>query len=288
MWVIPQLGAKVVSVFDRVADHEWIDGGRSAELWASPVGSAFDKSPLRGWDECFPTVAGGEWQGVEQADHGDLWARPWEVVPTDHFADPAMQLTTRIDHDDWRMTRTLRVEGARLRADYVLQNFADHARSYVWAQHPLLSCASGDRLEIPAGTVVQRVELASGSARRLGGGPLSWPGEVEGLALPELELGPTPGYVKLSLAWDDTAGPAVLRCGRSGATLAGRFGPVERLPWLGVWLTRGGFAGLHQIALEPTNAASDALALAGDHRSEATTLQAGGTRSWWVRWDLGR
>ncbi len=55
--VVPQCGAKIISLKDRRADREWLwRPGNELKLFSNPRGDSFARSPLTGIDECLPTI----------------------------------------------------------------------------------------------------------------------------------------------------------------------------------------------------------------------------------------
>ncbi len=94
---VPRLGAKIVSLFDKRGDFEWLPGpmpGRPVRpvAYAAP----FVEQEMAGWDEMFPTILAcaypgpGPRHGVALPDHGEAWALPWEVA---RAADGELTLT---------------------------------------------------------------------------------------------------------------------------------------------------------------------------------------------------
>jgi hypothetical protein len=86
--IIPGLGAKIASLFDKRTGYEWLVGPmRSPKL--VNYGASFTEQDMGGWDEMFPTInacrypAPGEYAGISLPDHGEVWALPWEVVSVD-------------------------------------------------------------------------------------------------------------------------------------------------------------------------------------------------------------
>ena len=89
--VVSEVGARVVSLRDRVRDREWLAQGEPpAELtqmaWADE-GAAFSGRESFGWDECLPTTAVCPDplapDGPRLRDHGDQWGRGAYLAPRD-------------------------------------------------------------------------------------------------------------------------------------------------------------------------------------------------------------
>jgi hypothetical protein len=94
--VVPQLGAKLVSLFDRRNRYEWLIGP-ARPLRPVAYGSPFVEQDMSGWDEMFPTIdacalpAAGGTQGPWLPDHGEVWALPWAVgAATEHSLQTAV------------------------------------------------------------------------------------------------------------------------------------------------------------------------------------------------------
>ncbi len=279
--VMPLLGGKVVSVVHRLSGREWLDPPPEGALAEARPGAAFDARPPAGLDECLPTVAPCTLNGKRYADHGGAWSRPWSVV--EHGAD-RLVMEVALDDPPLILRRALRLDGGTLAMDYTLTNGGDAAVPYIWAQHPLLGLRDGDTLTLWPGARLARVEAALGVPDDIARDGADWPDPCPGVRLDRFDLGPDPAYLKAFLPHHD--GAAAVVTGAAGERLTCTSGPADLLPWLGLWITRGGFHGRHHFALEPTNAPHDALAdaAAPPDGLPAATLPAGATRRWWVRW----
>jgi hypothetical protein len=280
--VVPALGAKVLSMIDRRSGREWMwSPPGDPPLFANRLGDAFPDSTLRGADECLPTIDACRWQGRELPDHGEAWSVPWTL---DEAALAHGALVTRLDLPLTPLTveRRITLDVDRATFSYHVRNRGAGTEDLLWAFHPLLSWQAGDRLELPPGAGPLHVECSTEAA-----GPQVWDGPqpAPGIDLEALELGHDRAYVKLF------AGP--LRQGRA-AILGGmhdRFAvewdPAE-LPWFGLWLTRGGWRGIHHAAPEPTTSGSSCLAHAIREGLGHRSLAAGSQAQWRFSVKLGR
>ncbi len=285
----PELGGRVFSLVSRRTGREW--------LWRRIAGPAlfqpaeprdFGTGTFAGLDECLPTIGACAWpDGRTLADHGEVWARAWNVQ--EHHGS-TLALTVDVPAIGLKFARRISLEGNLVRFDYTLENSAAVAAPALWAMHPLFTLAVGDRLELPAGVT----DLQLGGARpawpSADGTPpgfIAFPAWQPGVRLDALELPDMQdGFLKCFTR--------ALPAGRAGAAL-GNPRTGDRLevqwdtaaaPYLGLWLTRGGYRGWHHVALEPTNAPLDRadLAAADPRLAAAVTLPAGGWRRWWVEW----
>ncbi|HVS06160.1 MAG TPA: hypothetical protein VHK65_08330 [Candidatus Dormibacteraeota bacterium] len=251
--VLPRRGAKIASLRHRPSGREWLEQP-VGELRGPPTyGSAFIDAGLFGWDEMLPTIIGatypdGDYQGTPLPDHGEVWALPWETTS----AGEVLVCSTAGRALPYRVTRTMRVEGAWLELQYDLSATGPTPLWLLWAAHPQFVVGeTGTRIVLPA-EVDELVDVTPGKAPE----NVHWPGpEVEstrGLprgggrklyALPDAKIG-TAGLIDgdgpwLRLAWDP-----------------------EPVPYLGIWLDNGAYARNPVIALEPSTGYYDDLRLA--------------------------
>jgi galactose mutarotase-like enzyme len=131
--VLPERGGRVISL--QHGDHgEWLaDDGKP---WPTTPPVWWADGDVRGWDECLPNVAPGIHPelGIELADHGEVWNRPWDWQPT------PTGIRTRIGGRlmPFEFQRLLGLTGSGVSARYRFENVSDTAYSIGWAMHLLL------------------------------------------------------------------------------------------------------------------------------------------------------
>lgn len=258
--VVPELGAKVISIKNQRTAREWLyrpPGG--LRLFRNRLGDDFATSTLVGWDECLPTVAACTWNGRTLPDHGEAWSVAWQVDEA-AWQRSVLSTTVRLGVTGLLFERTIELDDREVQVRYVLTNPGKQAEAFLWAMHPLLAMVAGDQLELPADV---RGHLAGES----------W---IDSLTFGERP----PACAKVF------AGP--VREGRAGVTnldTGDRIGfhwDAAENTWLGLWLTRGGWNGHHHLALEPTNGRPDSLAVAAEQNQTGQIPPHGG-KSWGVR-----
>ena len=72
--IVPELGAKIVSLFDKRNQLEWLVGPGERPFKKVPYGAAFTDQDMSGWDEMFPTIVACEYPGPGER-HGSVFAR---------------------------------------------------------------------------------------------------------------------------------------------------------------------------------------------------------------------
>jgi galactose mutarotase-like enzyme len=262
--VVPELGAKIISVKNLRTGREWMwhppDGPK---LFANRLGDDFSQSPLVGADECLPTVAPCVWQGRAVPDHGEVWSQPWEVDSA-AWANGMLKTSVRLKISPFEFERTVGLHEDEIHLSYRLNNLGAQAESFLWAFHPLLSSQPGDQLELPASTRA----LLNG-AGWVDAAPLTIPenNSAKVFAQPVVE------------------GLAGIRNRLTGDRLEFVWNPAEN-DTLGLWLTRGGWHGHHHFAIEPANGDNDTLALAAG-RNRCGIVPASDSVSWQIRLRVG-
>jgi galactose mutarotase-like enzyme len=277
---VPALGAKIVSLFDRRSGREWLWApGPERTLFANPPGEAFTASPHVGIDECFPTIGRCRWQGESLDDHGSLWTTAWSVDP---LAWNAGVLTTEAEVriPALNFTRTLTLRENRVDFRYRVANRTKFRQPWGWSFHPLLAFAPGDVIDLPSEVKILRVESSRGESGVSTGDALPWPGRRGDADLGRLAWGDSASsYLKAFAGPLATEGFAALRNERSRESLSFRW-EARMNPYLGLWLTRGGYRGGHHVALEPCNLACDALTDSAGQPRTGRWLEPSGIEEW--------
>lgn len=281
--VVPELGARLLSLRDLRCGREWLWRPEGPlRLWRNQPGDPFPIGTFAGADECLPTIAACEWQGRELPDHGEAWSRAWALDET-ALGEGCIRTFITLSRSPLYFSRTLRLEKGVLRFDYALKNIGQAPEAWLWAWHPLMTLEPGDGLSLPPDAASLRIETAwhPNAAR---GEYWPWPESKPGVRLDELELGGADSYLK-AFAGPLGEGRARLANAISGACLTLRW-DSSVLPYLGLWLSRGGYQGWHHVALEPTNLPADSLA-EGVRENSPPPLAPGATLTWWLEITLG-
>jgi Aldose 1-epimerase len=250
--VAPDFGARVTQLIDRATGRDWMaPGGRSGQTGEDAV---YGVAEAVGWDECFPTVgrcdATGTVWGRILRDHGDLWGRPFAVV--EHRTD---LLTLEYESDQFRFVRTLRLDGATLHVDYQIDNLTAEPMPYLWALHGLLAVRPGERIELPGVTRLTAPYVSLNGAI-IDLPVIHWPDTKAALGF------------DIDIVQPQSAGFAAKMYAAVPRHARAKVGGLE-IVWsgaqnghLGLWFTYGGWpgvGGVHQLAIEPTNASAGDL-----------------------------
>jgi len=282
--VIPELGSKVVSLFNRTTRREWL-WSSGKDLGNRGYGSPFSSGDESGWDEMFPGINESEypeepWKGHRIPDHGEVWSMAWEASRTGGELRCAAEGVAF----PYRLEKTYSFpDESTVRIDYVATNLSDRSFSFHWAAHPLFQAREGMKLRVP--DELNEIEIAYSEGNRLGrfGDRISWPfpksrGEsvdLSRLGAPDRSVADKYYFTgKLTRGWAKLTDPA------TGEELALRF-PVDQVPYLGIWANSGGYGGFNHFAIEPATGRMDDLNYAMRH-CEAATVEGRGTYRWYL------
>jgi len=265
---LPELGGKVTSFFVKPAGRDLLFQPRTPYRLPR-VGDSFASYDTSGWDEMLPTIDPCPWEGKTLPDHGEIWARNWEVTPD------TLSLTGRVRCEMLPLLfeRAITLDGFRCHVAYQITNLSDVSQPYLWAWHALWDIEdleihlplekvvvvhdhtfAGEKDEVVDWPLVRGHDL-----RR----PWLWEGEktTKLYALPSTHVSwarLTWPDVSLSIQWDD-----------------------KKLPYLGIWYNHGGFKHEYNIAIEPATGYYDRLDEAFD-RGMVSLLSPHETHTWYL------
>jgi galactose mutarotase-like enzyme len=262
--VVPELGAKIISMKSLRTGREWMwRPPGELELFHNLPGDSFFRSPLVGVDECLPTVEPCVWRGRKLPDHGEVWSAGW-TVDEEAWQKGALKTSVHLKISPFDFERTIELDENGIRMSYQLINRSPAAEYFLWAMHPLLNIQEGDRLVLPASTRA----LLDGAG---------WVDAVDS-AVPK-------GNCSKLLAGPLKEGASGIHNSKTGDRFDVEWNTAENNA-LGLWLTRGGWHGHHHFAIEPTNAGADALTEAVG-RGWCGIVAGSSSATWQVRFRIG-
>lgn len=258
--VIPNSGAKIASIFYKPSGVEILEQHPSEEFQWSQYGDQFETGECAGFDEMFPTIDRCEsqqypWEGIEYPDHGELWAIPWEY----QIRDNGLMLHAHGVRLAYQLEKVVRLEGESLKIHYRLNNLSAFDFDYIWAAHPLFAAGEGMKIEVPGEghkVINSSQNPVLGSSEALYDFPLAQlpDGSTRDLAT----IHPRDGhsYTKFYFSRALTEGWCALVDPMRRMRVRMDF-PVEKIPYLGVWINEGGVNDQYVVALEPSSGGMD-------------------------------
>lgn len=262
--VLPDFGSKLASLVYKPLGRELLWQNPGPIYRRTSYGADYAEGELSGFDEMFPTISRcfyerAPWSGVELPDHGEVWSIPWSLT----VEPEELRLEVHGVRLPYRLGKRLRLDGGCLRIAYRAENLAPVEMDFLWAAHPLFNASPGMELIVPQG--MNRI-VNSVPGRRLG----SY-GAMFDFPLARLPDGPfaldrvpprnADGYQKYYFCGRVPEGWCLLYDPEPRLNVGLSY-PRETVPYLGLWLNEGGFAGQYNIAPEPATAAMDRIDLA--------------------------
>ena len=284
--VVPEVGAKIVSLFDKRNGVEWLAGAGRRPLQPLAYGAPFVEQDMSGWDEMFPTIsacdypAPGEYHNAPLPDHGEVWAVPWSRLPGD---ESTITLAVEGRALPYRFRRTLVFSTpSTVRLEYEVVNLGSEPMPYIWAAHPQFACGEAARIVLPPH--VQRVYNTL--PPEWGWGPpetaYRWPDSVDPKGQQaHLDLVGPPALRrarKFFVPPDVSIGWVALVRQPTDDWLRMAWSP-SHVPYFGLWVDEGALSQYSVATPEPTTGYYDSLAIAWE-KSEVTSLEPGETASW--------
>lgn len=262
---VPAMGAKIVSVFDRAAEREWLLPPQDRHFQPVAYAAPFVEQDMSGWDEMFPTIercaypAEGAYFGVELPDHGEVWALAWKH---DESIPNALCLRVSGRALPYTLSRTLRAVSERtLRLSYEVVNTGDEPLATLWAAHPQFIVDAMTRIMLPD-SVQHVINVLPTEELPMTGQQCKWPTITtpvsERLPLDRIGSASEHKYRKLYLPPEQPVSWAGLQQEGDGAWLRLSW-DTSAVPYLGVWVDEGAFNPLATAALEPSTGYYDSL-----------------------------
>lgn len=283
--MVPQLGAKIASLYDKTNAREWLLAPTLRPIRRVPYGAQFAAYDMSGWDEMFPTInlcvsPDEAFSETLLPDHGEVWTLAWEMLPGDDTV--ALQVSGRAL--PYTLVRAAALRGNTLQLAYTVTNTGDDPFHYLWAAHPLFATRETTRIVLPS--AVWEVVNVMDDHPVWGKAETRYPfPQANGRQLDRVGSATLGECRKYYAPPETSVGEAGLRDDDTGGWLHLRWNAAQ-LPYLGVWVDEGCSTIEPCAALEPTNGYYDGVDRAVANR-RAPLLHPSETQSWRVTVALG-
>jgi galactose mutarotase-like enzyme len=267
--MVPDLGAKIVSLYDKVHQREWLVPP-IRPVQQTVYGATFVEQDMSGWDEMLPTITVCDWEGAHLPDHGEVWSIPWKL----ESMDGALTLSVEgiaVPYHFVRSASLIAPDTIELR--YCLSNTGQKALPYLWAAHPQFAASPDTQVVFPP-EVTQVVNVIQddpvlGKAEEL----CAWPEalSITGQAWRLDHVRPVENHTcrKIYTQPEQPVSWAALVDKERGCQLRLDW-PADFAPYLGLWMDEGMFNTAPVAALEPSNGYYDSLERAIKNKKYST------------------
>lgn len=287
--VLPQMGGRIISLFHkgksfeaaaqpgagsgnigpgmRVAERQEVCVGteKCSETNGDSTGSG---SPVfapyaYGMDDAFPNIDEEDfiWKGrkIHYPDHGEIWrtgcrtcgcGREWVELTA---VSPAFSYCYR---------KRISLKGNSLRIHYRIENRGAEELPAIWTWHGLMRYEEDMEILLPKGAERFR-NVLDGSV--LGKEGTVYPLKNERYDFAKVPRAESCSMVKFYVESRILEGACGFYYPSADINCILRY-DAEKLPYLGVWITAGGFRGDYNCALEPTNGFYDSIGRAAGNK----------------------
>lgn len=247
--ILPDLGFKIASIMYKPKQKEFLFQPTLGEYKMPSYGAPFEAYDTSGMDEMLPTIDKCTYPvstigGSILPDHGDLWSVPWDVSVKDNIVTGTVKLKSL----PLEFQKTVSFENDNtIKMDYKVKNLSGDNVYYLWALHGLN--VFDENTEFIFSEDMKDVLNV---------------GNEDDLSKMDLR------YLK---NYEDGKSYKYYFTNEIHSGIAGLDYTSERIryminydskinPYLGIWITKGGFKGEYNCALEPSNGFYDNLSIA--------------------------
>ncbi|HWK56950.1 MAG TPA: hypothetical protein VNQ80_06425 [Parapedobacter sp.] len=264
--VIPALGGKISSVFNKAYHKEFLWYNAALGLRENHPGDDYDSNFWGGIDELLPNDLPEEIDGTAYPDHGELWTTrlAYEVVENAVSVYGLLPLSGL----QYRKTVSLEAGSPEIKLAYRLVNQSGERRKFLWKLHAALRIARGDRLATPA----RQAKVVNAAASRFGDpGTFSWPAitGIDASVVPEKN-----GTMDFFYLYDAPEGEMALLTDEGNCRFAYRY-DQQVFPYQWYFASYGQFRDHYTAILEPASAMPVRVNEAAD-LGQCSVLEPGG------------
>jgi hypothetical protein len=142
--IAPSLGGKIISVYNRKLQREFIWLNKNIPMHPHPAGSDYDPNFIGGIDELIPNDIPETIDSVAYPDHGELWTTPLDYQVRENEITVYGKLKLSGLH--YQKAISLDASKPVMHLRYQIKNESGSTRNFMWKLHAALIIEAGDRL----------------------------------------------------------------------------------------------------------------------------------------------
>lgn len=281
---LPEYGSKMSSLINKKTNKEFLFQAKDERLTKPPYGADFSKYDSSGFDEVFPSIDKCLYpdSGLQIPDHGEVWALSWDYSIDEE--NEVIHFEVKSPKFPYILRKRVKLLDNTIKLEYEAINTKDEEFKFIWTPHILLNCSVHTRIIVPED--LNKIISVEHSTEHLG----EW-GSIHNYPLTKSQK--TGQNIDLSRVEPITANNCEkfyflrkLSKGYCGIihedTKDAIFYeyPSDKIPYLGIWKTQGGYRGDYNIALEPCTGVYDNLYVANSIR-KVSKIPPKGKYEWW-------
>ena len=268
--LLPDLGFKMASLIYKPKNMEILFQPTNKKYSIPQYGDYFEKYDTSGLDEMIPTIdkcvyPEGTYKGNILPDHGDVWSIPWHTdIKKDTIVGKVKLKSLPLE---FHKSLTFETDNV-VRVEYKVKNLGNENISYLWALHGLMIFDDETKIIFPK-EAKNILNVHENSVLGSCGERYSFPlvkdiddNLVDLSYLKHYRDGESYKYYFLD---DLKVGEVGLHYLDKKVKYILRY-DTKKIPYLGVWVTQGGFKGEYNCAIEPSNGFYDSVEIAYEKR----------------------
>lgn len=259
--VIPEIGGKIASIFRKDKSFELLFQNKEEVYKIPQIYASFEQFDAAGFDDAFPTIDKSNvvinGRNVEYPDHGEIWSAKFNYKINNEKI--ILEYKSRILHYNYK--KIIYLQGDRVIVEYTIENYGQTEFPCIWAMHCLINCEKHMQLLFPEGTdkVINVHESKYlGQVSKIHSYPVTKDISGNSMHLDKILDSSADNEEKYYVLGEVSNG----KCGAyypSKDVTYNVYFEKDKLPYVGFWVTEGGFRGDYNCAMEPTNGFYDSI-----------------------------
>ena len=274
--VLPEMGGKIASLFSKEKEFELIFQNKEAVYAKASLNDNFGSFDASGFDDAFPSINGGMVKigdkEIQYPDHGEIWSGSFSYI----IKDEKVELYYKSAILPYTYKKIISLKEERLLVEYKIENIGTEAFPCIWAAHYLVNCEANMELLLPKGTK-QVINVLDSNFLGKEGTVHNFPTTLD---LNGNQYNLNRIYPNAANKCEKFYTYNELREGSCGVYYPSKnlrytlnF-DKDKFPYIGFWITEGGFRGDYNCALEPANGFYDSISKA-EKENKLYLLKAG-------------
>lgn len=258
--LLPRCGGKIISFVYKKTGFELLYQNAKKKYGEPFLGADFSEYDASGFDDAFPNVDAGEvevaGESMHYPDHGEIWSACFTAT----IDGETVHLTYTSPVFGYEFEKTVYLEENQLCCAYRIFNKSKRAFPAFYTCHCLVKYEEGMRILMPK-EVTEVENVFTGDWLGEAGSTLQYP--IADVPTGKLDLTKFPDYGTLKYYAKKPIQEGVCKYVYPKSNMeASIVFDTEKLPYLGLWITAGGYRGEWNCALEPTSGYYDSVEIA--------------------------
>lgn len=266
--ILPALGGKIASFCQKEKHFELAFQNPKCHYTLPQAGnSVFEAFDCSGFDDAFPCITAStqvvNTQPILYPDHGEIWSSSFNYT----LADNSLHLFYESSLLHYRYEKIFTLSNETLHCHYKIHNISQSAFPYIWTLHALVSLEEDMKIIFPPQTASIENVLASpylGAAGTLFDYPAAHFKDFS-YDFCKMNFFNQRSCEKFYSAHPVNEGLAAIYYPSSQLYYSLQWDKTK-LPYLGFWITKGGFKNDYNCALEPSTGYYDCIDIASSRK----------------------